>query len=287
MLSKKIKCSSSKKRKKRIFCLRKALRKGQSLKVKKNLVLFLCIILSLACLGVFSGVASAQPTFPIPDLNLQIGTSDEPEQLVRTLQLLLLLSMLSLAPAFIILVTSFTRIVIVLSFVRNALATQQIPPNQVITGMALFLTFFVMMPVITQVSTDAVVPYLAEEITFEEAMDLGSAPLRNFMLNNTRPKDLALFMELAEAELPESRADIPLFTLIPAFVLSELKTAFQMGFILFVPFLVIDMLVASILMSMGMFMLPPVIVSLPFKILLFVLVDGWYLVVQSLVESFV
>ncbi len=230
--------------------------------------------------------AAAQPVVPIPDINLQVGTGDEPEQLVGMLQLLLLLAILSLAPAFLVLMTSFTRIVIVLGFVRNALATQQIPPNQVVVGLALFLTFFVMSPVLAQINDGALQPYLAEEIVFEEALETGSRPLREFMLNNTREKDLALFIEIGELDDPEDRDEIAMSALIPAFVLSELKTAFQMGFILFVPFLIIDMVVASALMSMGMFMLPPVIVSLPFKILLFVLVDGWYIVIQSLVESY-
>ncbi|HHT46169.1 MAG TPA: flagellar type III secretion system pore protein FliP [Firmicutes bacterium] len=230
--------------------------------------------------------ALAQPIIPIPDINLDIGTAEEPEQMVGTLKLLLLLAVLSLAPAFMVLVTSFTRIVIVLSFVRNALATQQIPPNQVIIGLALFLTFFVMTPVINQINEEALTPYLEEEITFEEAIDAGGYLLKEFMLNNTREKDLALFVGISDLERPAHREEVPFRALVPAFVLSELKTAFQMGFILFVPFLVIDMVVASALMAMGMFMLPPVIVSLPFKILLFVLVDGWHLVVQSLVESF-
>ena len=175
---------------------------------------------------------------------------------------------------------------IVLGFVRNALATQQIPPNQVIAGLAIFLTFFVMSPVFSQINRDAVSPYLEEEITFEEALDLGERPIREFMFNKTREKDLALIREMAEVDAPIDRQAVSLHLLIPAFILSELKTAFQMGFILFIPFLIIDMVVASILMSMGMFMLPPVIVSLPFKILLFILVDGWYLVIQSLVEGF-
>lgn len=245
--------------------------------------LLVCLAIALFCYG---GSVSAQPTIPIPDINLQVGTAEEPEQLVGTLQLLLLISILSLAPAFIILMTSFTRIVIVLGFVRNALATQQIPPNQVVVGLALFLTFFVMSPVLTQINEEALTPYLAEEISFEEALELASHPLREFMLNNTREKDLALFLEIARLENPEDRAATPFGALVPAFVISELKTAFQMGFIIYVPFLIIDMVVASILMSMGMFMLPPVIVSLPFKVLLFILVDGWHLVVQSLVRSY-
>lgn len=231
-------------------------------------------------------VVLAQPQIPIPEINLQVGTTEEPGQLVGMLRLLLLLAVLSLAPAFVILMTSFTRIIIVLSFVRNALATQQIPPNQVLIGLALFLTLFVMSPVLTTINQEALVPFLAEELTFEEAIEEGGHPLREFMLNNTREKDLALFLEVARLASPAERREVSFSALVPAFVLSELKTAFQMGFILFVPFLIIDMVVASVLMSMGMFMLPPVIVSLPFKILLFVLVDGWHLVVQSLLESF-
>ncbi|MDO9536578.1 MAG: flagellar type III secretion system pore protein FliP [Bacillota bacterium] len=243
-------------------------------------------ILIAAVLFYMQGTAMAQPIIPIPDINLQIGTAEEPEQLVGTLRLMLLLAVLSLAPSFVILMTSFTRIVIVLGFLRNALATQQIPPNQVIVGLALFLTFFVMSPILTQINQEALSPYLEERISFEEAVEAGGLPLREFMLNNTREKDLALFIEIADLETPASGLEVPFTALVPAFVLSELKTAFQMGFILFIPFLVIDMVVASALMSMGMFMLPPVVVSLPFKILLFVLVDGWYLVVQSLVESY-
>lgn len=253
--------------------------------MEKKMLPALLVCLVVAMLGGV-GTAIAQPNIPIPDINLQVGTSEDPEQLVGTLQLLLLISVLSVAPAFVILMTSFTRIVIVLGFVRNALATQQIPPNQVVIGLALFLTLFVMSPVIGQINEEALTPYRAEEISFEEALELGSHPIREFMLNNTREKDLALFIEVARIESPEERSQTPLGALVPAFVISELKTAFQMGFIIFVPFLVIDMVVASILMSMGMFMLPPVIVSLPFKILLFILVDGWHLVVQSLVQSY-
>ncbi|HAP32653.1 MAG TPA: flagellar biosynthetic protein FliP [Firmicutes bacterium] len=231
-------------------------------------------------------VAFAQPALPIPDINLQIGTGEEPQQLVGTLQLLLILAVLSLAPAFIILMTSFTRMVIVLGFLRNALGTQQIPPNQIIIGLALFLTFFVMQPIFSQIHTDALTPYLAEEIDFAEALARGERPLREFMLNNTREEDLMLFLQMARIDVPVEREDVPFRAVVPAFVLSELKTAFQIGFLLFVPFLIIDMIVSSVLMSMGMFMLPPVIVSLPFKILLFVLVDGWTLVVRSLVEGY-
>lgn len=203
-----------------------------------------------------------------------------------SVQLLLLITVLSLAPAILILMTSFTRIVVVLSFVRNALGTQQIPPTQVVIGLALFLTFFVMAPTFTEVNSTALTPYLNNEITKEQALDNAEGPLRAFMFKQTREKDLELFVSLSQTERPRTYGDIPTHVLIPAFVISELKTAFQMGFAIFIPFMIIDMIVASTLMSMGMMMLPPMMISLPFKILLFVLVDGWYLVVESLVASF-
>lgn len=263
---------------------RKLVEKG--VKNKRFSLVSLSVVFTGLALLSWQATAVAQPAIPIPEINLEVGTADEPEQLAGTLQLMLLIAVLSLAPAFVILMTSFTRIVIVLSLVRNAMATQQIPPNQVVIGLALFLTFFVMSPVFGEIYDEAYTPYIDEQIDFEEAIETGSVPLREFMLNNTRESDLALFMEIGDLDEPEVREEVLFRALVPAFVLSELKTAFQMGFIIFVPFLIIDMVVASALMSMGMFMLPPVIVSLPFKILLFVLVDGWYLVVQSLVESY-
>ncbi len=212
--------------------------------------------------------------------------NNSPESVATTVRLLVLLTVLSLAPAFLVLMTSFTRIIIVLSFVRNGLATQQMPPNQVLIGLALFLTFFIMGPVLSDVNDQALTPFLEGEISQEEAMEQASIPMKEFMAEHTRQKDLALFMNYTGEERPESVQDIPLSTLVPAFAISELKTAFQMGFMIFVPFLVIDMVVASVLMAMGMMMLPPVMISLPFKILLFVLVDGWYLIVRSLLESY-
>lgn len=203
-----------------------------------------------------------------------------------SVKMLLLLTVLSLAPAILILMTSFARIIIVLSFVRSALATQQMPPNQVLVGLALFLTFFIMAPVFQQVNDDALTPLFAEEISLDEAYENASAPFKEFMGKHTRQKDLELFMRYNQVEKPESMEDIPLTMMVPAFALSEIKTAFQMGFMVFIPFLVIDMIVASVLMSMGMMMLPPVMISLSFKILLFVLVDGWYLIVKSLLQSF-
>ncbi|BAK17405.1 flagellar biosynthesis pathway, component FliP [Solibacillus silvestris StLB046] len=200
--------------------------------------------------------------------------------------LLFLLTVLSLAPSLLILMTSFARIVIVLSFTRTALATNQMPPNQVIIGLALFLTFFIMAPTFQQVNEQALQPLFDEEINLEEAYDRATIPFKQFMAQHTRQKDLELFIEYNQAEYPDSIEEIPMTLLVPAFALSEIKTAFQMGFMIFIPFLVIDMVVASTLMSMGMMMLPPVMISLPFKILLFVLVDGWYLVMKSLLQSF-
>ncbi len=251
---------------------------------KDKVVCFLII----AFLAVFvSAHAQAQPLLPIPDVNLEIGPGGEGEEMVSSLQLLLLLTVLSLVPAFLVLMTSFTRVVIVLGFTRNALATQNSPPNQIIVGLALLLTIFVMQPVFSTIQQEAIEPLLEEAIDQETALEIASEPVREFMFHHTREKDLALFVNLSGMEQPASRAEISLPVLIPAFVISELKTAFQMGFMIFVPFLIVDMVVASTLMSVGMFMLPPVMISLPFKILLFILVDGWHLVVKSIVESFV
>ncbi|HLS20401.1 MAG TPA: flagellar type III secretion system pore protein FliP [Bacillota bacterium] len=217
---------------------------------------------------------------------INIFSSSEPAAISTSVRLLILLTVLSLAPSILILMTSFTRIIVVLGFVRTSLATQQMPPNQVLIGLALFLTFFIMAPTFSTVYDEALQPLFSEEITLDEAYDRASEPFKNFMAKHTRQKDLALFMNYRDMERPESIADIPLTTLIPAFAISELKTAFQMGFMIFIPFLVIDMAVASVLMSMGMMMLPPVMISLPFKILLFVLVDGWYLITHSILEGF-
>ncbi|MDC3414124.1 flagellar type III secretion system pore protein FliP [Aquibacillus sp. 3ASR75-11] len=217
---------------------------------------------------------------------VNIFSSSDPQNVSTSVKLLLLLTVFSLAPSILILMTSFTRIIIVLSFVRTSLATQQMPPNQVLIGIALFLTFFVMAPTFQQINEEALEPLFSEEITLDEAYTRATVPIKDFMAEYTRQKDLALFMNYAQIEKPETVQDIPLTTLIPAFAISELKTAFQMGFMIFVPFLVIDMAVASVLMSMGMLMLPPVMISLPFKILLFILVDGWYLITYSLLQGF-
>lgn len=227
-----------------------------------------------------------QTNIPFPSIDIGLGIAENPGDVAVSLQVLLLLTILSLAPAILTLMTSFTRTVIVLSLIRNALGTNQVPPNQVLVGLALFLTAFIMAPSFGAVYTDAMVPYFAGELDLEEAWQIGVEPLREFMLRNTREKDLEMFVAMRGEERPQTPDDISTLTLIPAFVISELKTAFQLGFVIFVPFLVIDMVVASTLMGMGMMMLPPVMISLPFKILLFILVDGWHLIVRSLLMSF-
>lgn len=252
-------------------------------KILKNLLI---VLISIGFLLIITFPVFSQP-IEIPNINIQIGGEDEdPQTLATTLQILILLTVLTLAPAILILLTSFTRILVVLAFIRTALATQQMPPNQVLVGLALFLTLFVMAPTWQEVNAQAIQPYLEGKITQEVAFEVGMEPMREFMFKQTREKDLALFVKLAEMERPENRDDIPNYVLIPSFIISELKTAFQIGFIIFIPFLVIDMVVASALMSMGMMMLPPMMISLPFKILLFVLVDGWNLLIQSLILSF-
>lgn len=220
------------------------------------------------------------------DLLTTFLSDSDPTTTSTSVKLLLLLTVLSLAPSILIMMTSFARIVIILSFVRTALATQQMPPNQVIIGLSLFLTFFIMAPTFQEVNEKALQPLFAEEIGIEEAYDRASMPFKEFMSEHTRQKDLELFLKYNQVEKPKSLEDIPLTMLVPAYTLSEIKTAFQMGFMIFIPFIVIDMIVASTLMSMGMMMLPPVMISLPFKILLFVLVDGWYLVMKSILQSF-
>jgi len=226
----------------------------------------------------------------VPGITVQLspdaGSPAGASEVSLNLQLLLLFAVLALGPALVVMMTSFTRMVVVLSFVRHAIGTQQMPPAQLILGLALILTGFVMAPVFQQVHTDAIVPFVDEQITQSEALERAAVPLRTFMLKQTREQDLALFVDLSGTAAPNEPDDIPIHVLVPGFVISELRMAFQIGFILFIPFLVIDMVVASVLMSMGMMMLPPVMVSLPFKILLFVLVDGWYLIVRSLVASF-
>ena len=231
-------------------------------------------------------LAAEVSTQTIPKISLSVGEATGPDEISTTLQIVVLMTVLALAPSILIMVTSFIRIVIVLSFLRHAMGIHQMPPNQLLAGLALILTFFIMSPVVNKCYDDGIKPYLDGQMAKEEAFDKASAPLKKFMLAQTREKDLALFVDIAKVEQPDNADDISLSVLVPGFVISELRTSFQIAFVLFIPFLVIDMVVASVLMSMGMMMLPPIIVSLPFKILLFVLVDGWYLLVKSLVESF-
>ena len=223
---------------------------------------------------------------PIPKIAFDIAPAAGPKDVALSLQILFLLSILTLAPSIILMTTAFTRVVIVLDFVKRALSLQQMPPNQVIVGLSLFLTFFIMAPTFTEMNDKALQPYLKGQISNQQFYDRGIAPLREFMFKQTREKDIALFVKLSKIEPPKNKNDIPTYCLIPAFMMSELKIAFEIGVFLFLPFIVIDMIIASVLMAMGMIMLPPIMVSLPFKLILFVLVDGWNLLVYELVRSF-
>lgn len=231
-------------------------------------------------------VAWGAPPLPIPKIGLDIQAADNPKDVALSVQILFILTVISLAPSLLIMLTSFTRVIIVLSFTRSALGTQQMPPNQVLIGLALFITFFIMSPVISDINTNAFQPYVNGQITQEVAFQKALSPVRDFMFKYTRNKDLALFLKLSQINQPINKEDIPTTALIPAFIISELKTAFMIGFFLYIPFLMIDMVVSSTLMSMGMMMLPPVMISMPFKILLFVMVDGWNLIVRALIMGF-
>jgi flagellar biosynthetic protein FliP len=230
-------------------------------------------------------VALAQSA-PLPPLQISLGTTPQAGELAIPLQILLLMTLLTFIPALLIAMTSFTRIVIVLSLLRQALGVQQVPPNQVLIGLALFLTIFIMRPVGERLNTEVIQPYLAQSITTQAALQQAVEPLRDFMLRQTREHDLALFIQVSGAPRPNAPADVPLTALLPAFVISELRTAFQIGFLLYLPFLVLDLVISALLVSMGMMMLPQTLISLPFKLMLFVLVDGWNLIVSSLVRSF-
>lgn len=249
------------------------------------------LILSFMLLGMFS-ILLLHPIHadPIPNINIQVGDSDgSGSGGTSSISILLLVTVLSVAPAFLVLMTSFTRIVIVLGFVRTSLGTQQMPPNQVLVGLALFLTLFIMSPTLAQVNETALQPYMKGELTQSEALNKAADPMKEFMFKQTNTKDLLLFMNYTgnnASVKPSTYSDIPLTVMVPAFAIGEMKKAFTMGFMIFIPFLIIDIVVSSTLMAMGMMMLPPVMISLPFKIMLFVLVDGWYLVVKSLLLSF-
>lgn len=243
-------------------------------------------LLFMVSLAVLLSAVSAKAQVTLPTVNLGFKSTDNPNEVVSAVKLILILTVLTLAPAILIMMTGFTRIIIVFSFLRQALGVNQMPPNQLLVGLALFLTFFIMAPAFTEMNKNGLQPYLAGTISQDEAITQSMAPLRKFMFSQTRDTDLALFLKLAKVEQPKTRADVPSLVLIPSFIVSELKTSFQIGFIIFLPFLVIDIVASSVLMAMGMMMLPPVVVSLPFKVMLFVLVDGWGLLIGSMVKSF-
>jgi flagellar biosynthetic protein FliP len=246
-------------------------------------------LLVVAMVLVVSAGLSAQSQttpLPLPKVTLGVEQSSKPQDVAVTLQILFLMTILSLAPAILIMTTAFTRIIVVLHFLKQALGTQQMPPSQVLVGLALFLTFFVMAPTWKEVNDKALQPYLKNEISVDTAYNRAVEPLRDFMFRQTREEDIALFVKIANLEKPKNHNDVPTHILIPAFAISELRIGFQIGFLIFIPFLMIDMIVSSILMSMGMMMLPPIMISLPFKILLFILIDGWFLLISSLMQSF-
>ncbi len=251
----------------------------KKLNFKRITALFFLLVLS----GPFLNSLSAQV---LPKLTLSVADVSKPGDVTVTLQILFLITILALAPSILIMMTSFVRIIIVLSFLRRALGTQTMPPDQIMVGLALFLTLFIMRPVFTEMNDKAIQPYIKQQIQFNDAIKLAGEPVKNFMLRQVNEKDVALFVRISKMPPPKNINDLSYEVIIPAFITSELKTGFIIGFILFIPFLVIDMIVASVLLSMGMMMLPPVMISLPFKIILFVLVDGWHLIVKQLVTSF-
>lgn len=251
----------------------------------RNLLLLLVLFTSLTFTG--SDISAQQKTAtPIPKIGIDIGTSDSPQDVSVTIQILILMTVLSLAPSILIMTTSYLRIIIVFHFLKSALGTQQVPPSQMLAGLALFITFFVMAPTWGKVNDQAIKPFMEKKLTLEAAYDKGVGPIREFMFRNVRDEDLELFVGLANMKRPNNKEELPTYILVPAFAISELRAGFIIGFFLFIPFLMIDMIVGSVLMSMGMMMLPPMLVSLPFKILLFVLVDGWNLIIGSVVRSF-
>ena len=231
-------------------------------------------------------ISEAAATLPIPAITVGLDRAKDPGDVAVALEVIALLTILSLAPSILILLTSFTRILIVFHFLRQAIGTQSAPPNQVLVSLALFITFFIMKPVWQDVYDNALSPYLEKQIPYQTAFDRAAVPVKKFMLANTREKDIALFVNVSDSERPKTKDDLTLLVLTPAFVISELQTSFIIGFVIYIPFLILDMVVASVLLSMGMMMLPPVMISLPFKLMLFVLVDGWNIVVGSLIKSF-
>jgi len=235
-----------------------------------------------ACLLLPAGASALQ----LPTMQIGLGEATNPKQVSVLIEILLVFTILSMAPAILMMMTCFTRLIIALSFLKKALGTQTTPPNQTLIGLSLFLTLLIMAPVFKQMNETAIKPYLDEQIPLEQAVTTGLVPLREFMFKQTREKDLALFLSMAKMEQPKNKEEVPTTILVPAFMISELKTSFEIGFVLFLPFLVIDMVVSSVLLAMGMMMLPPVMISMPFKLLLFIMVDGWNLIVGSLIHSY-
>jgi len=255
--------------------------------MKKSFKLITIILTLISLVSMFPQECLSETTKnTAPFINIALDDAENPGKVAVVMQIFLLMTVLTLAPAILIMVTSFTRVSIVLSVLRQAMGTQQMPPTQIILGLSLFLTFFIMTPVWEKMNAQAIQPFLEEKITQKVAFEKAVEPLRTFMFSQTREKDIALFLDISKTKKPKNMDDIPTSVLIPSFIISELKTAFQIGFLLYVPFLVVDMVVASVLLSMGMMMLPPIMISLPFKLMLFVVADGWYLVVGSVVKSF-
>lgn len=254
--------------------------------MKMKFKIALTVTFLFLILGTELTAQQSSGTIPLPKIGIDVGTSDSPEDITTTLQILLLLTVLSLAPSIMIMTTSYLRIIIVFHFLKNAMGTQQMPPSQLLAGIALFITFFVMAPTWTEINDRALKPLMDGEINVEQAYNLGIEPVREFMFKHVRDEDLELFLGLSNLEKPETRADVPTYLLVPAFTLSELRAGFIIGFFLFIPFIMIDLIVSSILLSMGMMMIPPMMISLPFKILLFILIDGWNLIVGSIVQGF-
>ena len=242
--------------------------------------------LGFALLSLFLAIVPSQAAMTFPNINIGLQTANSPQDFTNGLQILIWLTILSLAPSILIMTTCFIRLVVVLALTRQAIGAGTLPPNQVITSLALILTFFIMAPTFNEINENALQPYMKNQITQQAALDRGIQPIRNFMFKQTHEKELALFVRMAKIEKPKSKDDVPTFVLLPSFILSELKTAFTIGFVVYLPFLVIDIVVSSVLVSMGMMFLPPSMVALPFKLIMFVMVDGWYLIVKSLVESF-
>lgn len=236
--------------------------------------------------GLFVGMLPSYSAMTFPNINIGMQTANTPQDFTNGVQILIWLTILTLAPSILIMTTSFIRLVVVLSLTRQAIGAGTLPPNQVLTSLALILTFFIMAPTFNEINEKALQPYMNNQITQQVALDRGIQPIRNFMMKQTHEKELALFVRMAKIEKPKSKEDLPTYVLLPAFIMSELKTAFTIGFVIYLPFLVIDIVVSSVLVSMGMMFLPPSMIALPFKLIMFVMVDGWYLIVKSLVESF-